>query len=164
MQGYLPGEYECLSSSYGSEADLRRCIRALHANGIRAIADVVLNHRCAGKQVCFSPAPQKTGWPVPWPWPHAQVLFWYEAHPQTELWDFRVPMTCTGTLQDSQGRWNQYTGRYAWDPSCICSGDEQFAGTGQPKEGSCFGAAPNVDHSSERVRKVVPARTSGLPP
>ena len=53
MQGYLPGEYECLNSSYGSERDLRRCIRVLHANGIKAIADVVLNHRCAGKQVMF---------------------------------------------------------------------------------------------------------------
>ena len=57
MQGYLPGEYECLNSSYGSEADLRRCIKVLHANGIRALADVVLNHRCAGKQVCSPPAP-----------------------------------------------------------------------------------------------------------
>ena len=64
-------------------------------------------------------------------------------------------MTFAGTLQDGEGRWNHYTGRYAWDPSCICSGDEQYAGTGQPKEGSCFGAAPNLDHSSERVRKVV---------
>ena len=57
MQGYLPGEYECLNSSYGSEADLRGCIKVLHANGIRALADVVLNHRCAGKQVCSPPAP-----------------------------------------------------------------------------------------------------------
>ena len=51
VQGYLPGEYESLNSSYGSEADLRRCIKVLHAHGIKAIADVVLNHRCAGKQV-----------------------------------------------------------------------------------------------------------------
>lgn len=51
MQGYLPGEYECLNSSYGSEQDLRRCIKVLHAHGIKAVADVVLNHRCAGKQV-----------------------------------------------------------------------------------------------------------------
>ena len=57
-------------------------------------------------------------------------------------------------VQDSQGRWNQYTGRYAWDESCVCCGDEQYGGTGQPKEGSSFGAAPNVDHSSGRVRKV----------
>jgi len=51
VQGYLPGEYECLNSSYGSETDLRKCIKVLHANGIKAVADVVLNHRCAGKQV-----------------------------------------------------------------------------------------------------------------
>ena len=67
-----------------------------------------------------------------------------------------MPVTFLGTLQDSKGRWNQYTGRYAWDAGCICSGDEQYGGTGQPKEGSCFGAAPNVDHSNERVRKVTP--------
>ena len=50
-QGYLPREYECLSSAYGSEADLRACIAALHKHGVKALADVVLNHRCAGKQV-----------------------------------------------------------------------------------------------------------------
>ena len=60
-------------------------------------------------------------------------------------------------VQDSQGRWNQYTGRYAWDESCVCCGDEQYGGTGQPKEGSSFGAAPNVDHSNGRVRKVTGA-------
>ncbi len=60
-----------------------------------------------------------------------------------------------GTVQDSEGRWNQYTGQYAWDASCICSGDEQYGGTGQPKEGSSFCAAPNVDHSNEHVRKVL---------
>ncbi len=57
-------------------------------------------------------------------------------------------------MQDSQGRWNQYTGRYAWDEGCVCCGDEQYGGTGHPKEGSSFGAAPNVDHSNGRVRKV----------
>ncbi len=57
VQGYLPGEYECLNSSYGSEKDLRRCIKVLHANGIKAVADVVLNHRCAGKQVLLPACP-----------------------------------------------------------------------------------------------------------
>ena len=59
LQGYLPGEYESLSSAYGTETDLRQCIKALHAHGIKAVADVVLNHRCAGRQVrhsaCRSP-------------------------------------------------------------------------------------------------------------
>ena len=51
LQGYLPREYECLDSKYGSEAELRACIKALHAHGVKALADIVLNHRCAGKQV-----------------------------------------------------------------------------------------------------------------
>ena len=50
-QGYLPRDYEVLDSKYGSEADLRACIRVLHEHGVSAIADIVLNHRCAGEQV-----------------------------------------------------------------------------------------------------------------
>lgn len=57
-------------------------------------------------------------------------------------------------LQDSSGRWNQFSGRYAWDESCICSGNPAYGGTGAEKQGSAFDAAPNVDHTSERVRKV----------
>ena len=64
-------------------------------------------------------------------------------------------------MQDSQGRWNQYTGRYAWDEGCVCCGDEQYGGTGHPKEGSSFGAAPNVDHSNGRVRKVTGSSPDG---
>ena len=57
-------------------------------------------------------------------------------------------------LQDSSGRWNQFSGRYAWDESCICSGNPQYGGTGATKQGSDFDAAPNVDHTSDRVRNV----------
>ncbi|KAK9822846.1 hypothetical protein WJX81_002820 [Elliptochloris bilobata] len=103
-EGYLPRDYECLNSAYGSEADLRTCIAALHQHGVKALADIVLNHRCAGKQ-------------------------------------------------DSSGRWNQFSGRYAWDKSCICSGNPAYGGTGAQKQGSDFDAAPNVDHTSERVRQ-----------
>ena len=64
-----------------------------------------------------------------------------------------MPTECS-CAQDAEGRWNRFTGRYPWDPGCICAGDAQYGGTGAPKEGSCFGAAPNVDHSNERVRQV----------
>lgn len=62
---------------------------------------------------------------------------------------------CLGRVsQDSTGRWNEFSGRYPWDKSCICSGNAAFGGTGAEKQGSDFDAAPNVDHTSERVRQV----------
>jgi alpha-amylase len=42
-QGYIPRRWNCLDTAYGSEADLRAAIRAL--GPVRAMADVVLNHR-----------------------------------------------------------------------------------------------------------------------
>ena len=51
-QGYLPQDYENLNTAYGSEADLRRCVAALRRRGLKALADVVVNHRCAQQQVC----------------------------------------------------------------------------------------------------------------
>ena len=42
-QGYIPRRWNVLDSAYGSEADLRDALRALHP--VEAIADVVINHR-----------------------------------------------------------------------------------------------------------------------
>jgi len=44
-EGYLPRQLNNLSSSYGSSAELTNVVRAFTNNGIRAIADVVVNHR-----------------------------------------------------------------------------------------------------------------------
>lgn len=44
-QGYLPNELYVQSGAYGSEAELRAAIQALHAHGVKAIADIVINHR-----------------------------------------------------------------------------------------------------------------------
>ncbi|KAL4522614.1 hypothetical protein Ndes2526A_g01021 [Nannochloris sp. 'desiccata'] len=49
-QGYLPRDYYDLNSKYGSEAELRQLISVLHDNGLKAIADIVINHRCAHYQ------------------------------------------------------------------------------------------------------------------
>lgn len=51
ITGYLPGQlYNLDASRYGKGFDLRDLIDTLHAHGICAIGDIVINHRTAGKQ------------------------------------------------------------------------------------------------------------------
>ncbi|MGB0525211.1 MAG: starch-binding protein [Flammeovirgaceae bacterium] len=45
VEGYLPRELYDLTSSYGDQAELQSCINALHNNGVKVIADIVINHR-----------------------------------------------------------------------------------------------------------------------
>mmetsp|Transcript_66095 Transcript_66095/g.215010 ORF Transcript_66095/g.215010 Transcript_66095/m.215010 type:complete len:785 (+) Transcript_66095:111-2465(+) len=50
-QGYLPSQlFNLDGSKYGTQASLETLIKTLHENGIRAIADIVVNHRCGDKQ------------------------------------------------------------------------------------------------------------------
>ncbi len=50
-QGYLPGDLYKLDSAFGTEAELRQLISDMHDNGLKAVADIVINHRCASFQV-----------------------------------------------------------------------------------------------------------------
>lgn len=49
-QGYLPRDLYKLDSAYGSEQALRELISTMHSHGIKAVADIVINHRCASYQ------------------------------------------------------------------------------------------------------------------
>ncbi|GAB4820889.1 hypothetical protein N2152v2_007935 [Parachlorella kessleri] len=49
-QGYLPGQLYNLKSRYGGKEDLIELNKALIVAGIRPVADVVINHRCADEQ------------------------------------------------------------------------------------------------------------------
>ena len=44
-EGYLPTEYYNLNSKYGTQAQLQTLISSLHSNGMKALADIVINHR-----------------------------------------------------------------------------------------------------------------------
>jgi len=54
-QGYLPGDYYDVGSRdaptfYGDYDQLVNCLGKLKNAGIKGIADIVVNHRCAGEQ------------------------------------------------------------------------------------------------------------------
>ncbi|KAI8469622.1 MAG: glycoside hydrolase superfamily [Monoraphidium minutum] len=105
-QGYLPRDLYLLDSAYGTESELREALAALHEHGLKAIADIVVNHRCAH-------------------------------------------------FQGSDGKWNKFGGRLAWDASAICNNNPAWGGRGAHKTGEDYPAAPNLDHTQERIRNDI---------
>jgi alpha-amylase len=51
----MPGDLYNLNSAYGTEDELKQCIAEMHNHNILVLGDVVLNHRCAQKQVMGLP-------------------------------------------------------------------------------------------------------------
>lgn len=50
-QGYLPGRlYDVDASKYGNGGELRSLIKAIHGHGMKAVADIVINHRTAERK------------------------------------------------------------------------------------------------------------------
>jgi alpha-amylase len=45
VEGYLPRQLYVFNAGYGSEAELKSALAALRTNGVKSIADVVVNHR-----------------------------------------------------------------------------------------------------------------------
>ncbi|KAK9863728.1 hypothetical protein WJX84_007385 [Apatococcus fuscideae] len=49
-QGYMPGQYYNLNSSYGSPDELRAAVAEIKKAGLAPMCDIVINHRCADSQ------------------------------------------------------------------------------------------------------------------
>ena len=45
LEGYLPEQLNDLNSKYGTETELASLISTLHGKGVKALADIVINHR-----------------------------------------------------------------------------------------------------------------------
>lgn len=59
--------------------------------------------------------------------------------------------------QGTDGKWNKFGGRLAWDNSVICANNPSFGGRGARKSEDDYTAAPNIDHTNEQVRPVPPS-------
>lgn len=65
--------------------------------------------------------------------------------------DIVINHRCASYQKD--GKWNQFGGRLGWDESHITSNNQEWGGTGARSSGEEYEAAPNVDHTQERVRE-----------
>ncbi|KAH8935240.1 hypothetical protein BDL97_17G019100 [Sphagnum fallax] len=65
-QGYLPRDLYSLNTAYGSEGELRNLLQAMHRRNLRAMADVVINHRIGSCQGIGGRYNRYDGMPMPW--------------------------------------------------------------------------------------------------
>uniref|UniRef100_A0A383VU35 Alpha-amylase n=1 Tax=Tetradesmus obliquus TaxID=3088 RepID=A0A383VU35_TETOB len=59
------------------------------------------------------------------------------------------------TYQGEGGKWNKFGGRLAWDNTAICNNNPAWSGRGAHKTGDDYPAAPNIDHTQERIQNDI---------
>ncbi|PSC70086.1 alpha amylase domain [Micractinium conductrix] len=57
------------------------------------------------------------------------------------------------THQGDGGIWNRFGGKLAWDNRAIVGDQAEYGGRGNLSSGEFFGAAPNIDHSQDFVKR-----------
>eukprot|EP01018_Ginkgo_biloba_P018376 Gb_04803 [translate_table: standard] len=65
-QGYLPQNIYSLNSAYGSEHQLKSLLQIMQNNNVRAMADIVINHRMGSTQGSGGLYNRYDGMPLPW--------------------------------------------------------------------------------------------------
>ncbi|KAG0607025.1 hypothetical protein M758_9G186900 [Ceratodon purpureus] len=65
-QGYLPKDLYNLNSAYGSEAELKSLLRDMKKNGLKPMADIVINHRVGSTRGVGDLYNRYDGWSMPW--------------------------------------------------------------------------------------------------
>lgn len=62
------------------------------------------------------------------------------------------------THKGKQDKWNRWEGtRMDWGEWAICNDNPEYAGSGRSSTGDNFAAAPNIDHTCEKVREDIAA-------
>ena len=171
-QGYLPRDLYLLDTEYGTESELRECIKELQRWNLKVIADIVINHRCAHKQVrrhlrslCRVPCKASEHARLPWQLLEADAAGLHHVAcalgPRTASLLARI-QACQGlrhadstVMQDATGRWNQFGGRLAWSEKAVCCNNSAFGGKGAHKTGEDYTAAPNIDHTQVRSQRFL---------
>lgn len=129
-EGYLPSELYNLNTPYGSTEELKQLCTALKDAGVRPVADIVINHRSAGKQ----------GPDGRW------NQFTCEA----------LSCDANGYVDEYYRDNEDHPGaRLDWGPWAITGNDPDFGGRGGADTGDDFGPAPDIDHSNEVVRQGI---------
>ena len=64
--GYLPRDLYSLNIPYGNGGELRELLRRINERGLRAMADIVINHRIGSCQGIGGRYNRFDGMPMPW--------------------------------------------------------------------------------------------------